>query len=154
MECTFASLGTNGFHVMTDLLLRAPVVDRTSNMNNSRRRLADYVKTLHQKACCTIIFLHSTNQIIDLWRCCWCCRRKILKSLFCRGRHGIVLKSVPHVRHVSFFSFDQSNSALTILGSLRKHDGDGSENVIWKCNFEFLQSIFSYSKSLCLKNVF
>ena len=41
-----------------------------------------------------------------------------------------------------------------ILGSLSKHDGDGSENVIWKCNFAFLQSIFSYSKSLCLKNVF
>ena len=38
----------------------------------SRRRLADYVKTLHQKACrtcSTIIFLHSINQIIDLWRC-------------------------------------------------------------------------------------
>ena len=35
----------------------------------SRRRLADYDKTLHQKACRTCstkIFLHSTNQIIDL----------------------------------------------------------------------------------------
>ena len=33
---------------------------------------------LHQKACrtcTTIIFLHSTNQIIDLWRCCCRCRR-------------------------------------------------------------------------------
>ena len=39
---------------------------------DSRRRLADYVKTLHQiscRTCSTIIFLHSTNQIIDLWRC-------------------------------------------------------------------------------------
>ena len=41
-------------------------------MKISRRRFADYVKTLHQKACrtrTTIIFLHSTNEIIDLWRC-------------------------------------------------------------------------------------
>ena len=46
--------------------------------------LADYVKTLNQKACrtcSTIIFLHSTNQIIDLWRGRWCCRRQILNSL-------------------------------------------------------------------------
>ena len=25
------------------------------------------------------------------------------------------------------------------VGSLRKHDVDGSENIIWKCNFAFLQ---------------
>ena len=57
---------------------------RTSTMKISLRRLADYVKTLHQKACrtcSTIIFLHSTNQIIDLWRCRWHCRRQILNSL-------------------------------------------------------------------------
>jgi len=55
-----------------DLLLRARVVVRTSNVKISRRRLADYVKHLHQKAwrtSSTIIFLHSTNQIIDLGRC-------------------------------------------------------------------------------------
>ena len=69
---------------MKDLLLRAPVVVRTSNMKISRRCLADYVKTLNQKACCTcstIIFLHSTNEITDLWRCRWRCRRQILNSL-------------------------------------------------------------------------
>ena len=69
---------------MKDLLLRAPVVVRTSNMKIPRCRLANYVKTLHQKACrtcSTIIFLHSTNQIIDLWRCRWRCRRQILNSL-------------------------------------------------------------------------
>ena len=58
---------------MKDLPLRTRVVVRTSNVKISRRRLPDYVKTLHQKACRTcstiiIIFLHSTNQIIDLWR--------------------------------------------------------------------------------------
>ena len=31
---------------------------------------------------------------------------------------------------------------IEIIESLSKHDGDGSENVIWKCNFAFLQSIF------------
>jgi len=35
---------------MKDLLLRARFVVRTSNMKISRRRLGDYVKTLHQKA--------------------------------------------------------------------------------------------------------
>ena len=38
-------------------------------MKISRRCLADYVKTLHQKACrtcSTIIFPHSANQIFDL----------------------------------------------------------------------------------------
>ena len=71
----FRLLGTNGFHVKAKkkgLLLRARVVvNGTSNMKISRSRLPDYVKRLHQKACCTsaIIFLHSTNQIIDLWRC-------------------------------------------------------------------------------------
>ena len=34
---------------MQDLELRAAVVDRTSNTKISGRRLADYVKELHQK---------------------------------------------------------------------------------------------------------
>ena len=34
---------------MKDLLLRSRVVDRTSNMIISRRRLADYAKKLYQK---------------------------------------------------------------------------------------------------------
>ena len=34
---------------MKDLLLRVRVVVRTSNIKISRRRLADYVKTLHKK---------------------------------------------------------------------------------------------------------
>ena len=42
---------------------------------------------------------------------------------------------------------------LLSLGSLSKHDVAESENVIWKCDFAFLQSFFNYSQSLCLKNV-
>ena len=43
---------------------------------------------------------------------------------------------------------------LHILGSLRKHDVDGCENVILKCNFSFPQSFLNYSKSARLQNVF
>ena len=58
----------------------------SSSEQISRRCLPDYVKTMDQKACrtcSTIIFLHPTNQIIDLWRWRWrwrCCRQ-ILNSL-------------------------------------------------------------------------
>ena len=69
---------------MKALLPRALVAVRTSKMKISRRRLASYVEKVHEKACCTrstIIFLRSTNQIIDLWRCrCRCCRH-FLNSL-------------------------------------------------------------------------
>ena len=47
--------------------MQVPVVVRTSNMKISRRRLPDYVKTLHQRACrtcSTINFPQSTNQIM------------------------------------------------------------------------------------------
>ena len=68
---------------MKDLFWWARVVVRTSNMNISLRRLADYLKKLHQKACRTcsmIIFLYSTNHIIDLWRCRCHCHRLFLNS--------------------------------------------------------------------------
>ena len=60
-------LGTNGFHVKVKngRFTAANIAGlSTSNMKVSRRRLADNVKTLHQKACrtCTTIsFLHSTS---------------------------------------------------------------------------------------------
>ena len=43
---------------------------------------------------------------------------------------------------------------IVLLGSLSKHDVDDSKNVIWKCNFAFLQSSLNYSKSLRSQNVF
>ena len=33
---------------------------------------------------------------------------------------------------------------ISLLGCLSKHNIDGSENVIWKCHFAFLQSFFKY----------
>ena len=82
-ELHFRLLGTNGFHVKAKserFTAAIPRCRQNLNMKISRRRSADYVKTLHQKACrtcSTIIFLHSTNPIIDLWRC----RSQILNSL-------------------------------------------------------------------------
>ena len=51
--CTFAFLARLAFmrgQRMKDLLLRACVVVRISNMKISRRHLADYVNKLNQKA--------------------------------------------------------------------------------------------------------
>ena len=71
---------------------------------------------------------------------------------------------VPHVQHVQhyfFSSFSQSYHLCSgrcrrpcLLGSLREHDVDGSENFFWKCNLAFLQSFLNYSKSLRLQSVF
>ena len=57
-------------------------------MNISRRRLADTSKqnikpyvARASRACSKIIFLHSTNQIIDFWRCCCRFGRRFLNFL-------------------------------------------------------------------------
>ena len=72
------------------------VVARTSKMKISCRRLADYVKKFHQKACrtcSTIILPHSTNQITDLCRCHGRCSRHFLNSpvLFHSKRESVEL---------------------------------------------------------------
>ena len=66
---------------------------------------------------------------------------------------------------IAYTIFDKKNqdSTRSLMGQqlcsgmslLCKHDVDGSEDVIWKCNLAFLQSFLIYSKSLCLgQNVF
>ena len=88
-ELHFRLLGTNGFHVKakSERFTAACLGcchNLKINMKISRRRLADYVKTLHQKVChtwSTIIFLHPTNEIIDLWHCRWRCPCQIINSL-------------------------------------------------------------------------
>jgi len=71
---------------MKDLLRRIRVTVITiSNKNIQRRRLADHVNKLPQKACrtcSTIVFSYSTNHIIDLGRCCCRCSLRFLNSLF------------------------------------------------------------------------
>ena len=69
---------------MKDLLLCIHVVIKTLNLEISRCHLARYVTELYKNACrtcSTIIFPHSTNQIIVFWRhhCRWC--RPCLSSL-------------------------------------------------------------------------
>ena len=69
----FRFLDTNGFQDKEKserFTVSSSSCRQNSNLKISRGRLADYVKTLHQKAWRTIVFLYSTNQIIDLWRCC------------------------------------------------------------------------------------
>ena len=39
----------------------------------------------------------------------------------------------------------------SLIRSLSKHDVDNSENVIWKCNFGFLQSFRNYSSHYAFK---
>ena len=103
---------------MKYLLMWARVLVRTSSIKISRRHLADFVKKLHQSACrscSTIIFHHSINHIIDLWRFGHFCHRGFLNSLwwfsfgalFHRGRVRNVLKDKAHVRGVqkSLFLF-------------------------------------------------
>ena len=77
-EVYFRLLGTNGFHEKAEKEKFSAAGSRcrpASNMKISRRRLADYVKKLHLKACrmcSTIIFPRSTNQLmnhLNLWRC-------------------------------------------------------------------------------------
>ena len=69
---------------MKDLLLCVLVVVKTLNLEISRCHLADYVKELSENACrtcSTIIFPHSTNQIVVFWRRRCRCRRPCLSSL-------------------------------------------------------------------------
>ena len=131
-------------------------------MKISGRRLADYVKTLHQKACrtcSTIIFLHWTNQIIDLWRCRWRCRRQILSSLLMKVLHvqpqghksiiwliewGTII--VLHVQHaLKNIFFRSKNFNLWLCGWQRKPAAvDFSYVLIWplKINTKQRQSLW------------
>ena len=100
---------------MKDLLRGARIVVRPSIMKFSSGRLADYIRTLLQKACrtcSTIIFAHSTNQIIELWRC----RCLQLNSLICVN--GMTLNFIirvllsfvwDHLELQTFFSLSENN---------------------------------------------
>ena len=78
------------------------------------RHLADYVKTLHQKGCrtcSTINFPHSTNEIIDLWRCrCRCCVVKPPTPCYPSNLALIVTLLIPVL-----MSIQLADSAFTLL---------------------------------------
>jgi len=91
IEVHFRLLGTHGFQdrewkiFCYELALSSEpqiwkfhvVVWQTTSKHRSKKA---------SRTCSTIVFLHSTNQIIDLWPCRWCCRRQILNSLFKSSR--------------------------------------------------------------------
>ena len=87
-------LGTNGFHAkakdkrFTAAGSRCCQNLKNENFTSSFGRLR---QKLHQKPCCTcstIIFAHSTNQIIHLWRCGCRCSCHFLNSLLLTERGG------------------------------------------------------------------
>ena len=61
-----------------------------------------------------------------------------------KGNYNTASKVIQFQQEINL----RTSSECSII--IRTH----TENAIWKCNFAFLQSIFSYSKSLCFKNVF
>ena len=73
------------------------------------RRLTDYVRKLYQKVCrtcSTIIFPHSTNQIIEWWRCR--CGRRFLNSSL---THFLLRVSNGFLKlHLSFLEKIEGNS--------------------------------------------
>ena len=126
-EVYFRLLPTNGFHVKAenerfDCCGFALSSGRTSNMKISRRRLTNYAKNPHQKACRTcskIIFPHSTNEIIDLL----CCR--------CRSRHRFqTLSSQEQIESSPYGEIPSTDSALK-LSKCRQRDGH------WKAGVSF-----------------
>ena len=91
-EVYFRFLCTSDFHVKTKNERfaaggrRCRQILKYEIFASSFGRLRQKKKKMQEKACRTcskVIFLHSTNQIINLWRCRWrcCCRRHFLNSL-------------------------------------------------------------------------
>ena len=90
----FRLFGTNGFRVkaknerFTAASSRCRQNLKYENFTSSFGRLRQNQKAY--RTCSTIIFLHSTNEIIDLWRCRWRCRRQIFNSLISRLYHWLL----------------------------------------------------------------
>ena len=127
----FRLFGMNGFHVqakkfksnvndnMSWINIIIIIIERFTAASSRCRQNLKYenftssfgrpnVKTLHQQACLTcstITFLHSTNEIIDLWRCHWRCRLQMLNSLL----------SVLHPTFWSLFSLPSVSSTNQLV---------------------------------------
>ena len=92
---------------------------------------------------------HKASFLIQWWTT-WLCMILLHIQCWCR----LVLLSVLNSAHywnplrVRLLLFCHHMS----IGSLSKHNVDRSVNVIWKCDFAFLQLFLNYSNSLCLKN--
>ena len=87
------------------------------NLDISRYHLADDVKELYSNACrtcSTIIFPHSTNQIVVFWRrrCPWRCCRPCLSSLIRHVPHEFV--DLKCCIYCIFYRFKICSSVLLI----------------------------------------
>ena len=87
-EVYFHLLVTNGFHAKANNERFTVAGSQNLKYENFTLSSVRLRQILHKKACrtcSTIIFPHSTNQTIDLWRCrccCHCrCRHRFLNSL-------------------------------------------------------------------------
>ena len=86
-EKPFCVFGTNGFHVKAEnekfiaVGLRCRQNHKYENFTPCFGRLRQNLRKKTCRTCSTIIFRHSNNQIIDLWRCRDRCRRHLLNSL-------------------------------------------------------------------------
>ena len=69
LPCVLNFLTEHAANGLVGALLVVQIVVKTLNLEISRCHLADYVKELH---CSTIIFPHSTNQIVSSRRRCRC----------------------------------------------------------------------------------
>ena len=79
------------------------------NFTSSFGRLRQNIAPKACRTCSTIIFLYSTNQIIDLWRCRWRCRRQILNSLLASLRSLLQL-----LQRKPYFALSVLNSSHSI----------------------------------------
>ena len=87
---------------MKDLLLGDNVVVKTLNLEISRCHSANYVKEFYisaSRTSSTIIFPHSTNQIIVFWCCLCCCRQSTLKLPIISSK---ISPLVPVPKHISW----------------------------------------------------
>ena len=137
----FRLLGTNGFHVKakTERFTFASWCCRQNlKYENLTSSFARPIKTLHQKACrtcSTIIFRHSTNQIIDLWHWSWRCCRQILTSLLSplgmRRIHETVNPSALRriILFIHIFVYFSNTCYCELLDSEMCHENSGHLHV-------------------------
>ena len=112
-EVSFHLIGTNGFHV------------RDKNCPQGACRTSS-----------TILFPHSTNQIIDLWRCRRCCRRRFVQnSLIGSAAHASSENAHGSASDMpwlgSHFSCACANFLARLPGSGRRHGAGRTRSYLF-----------------------
>ena len=121
-----------------------------SLLDHSKSRLACEMSTTILEWTCCEWFGDKMKETIIVCRQMFASSTQFQNRLFYTPDRATTAARMSRIRVESV----QNCCVSLLIGSLSKHDVGGSENVIWKCNFTFLQSFFNYYKSSCLKNVF